>query len=123
MENPFGIDNPFLYATKHLAIASHLLQIVLAPLAVFFCVTLFRRHRAVAWLLIGGVFFEPLARVVMRTLRGGPFLAYKSASAGSDGITGVTYHMNFPILYMVAVAGLFMLVRASAKSSGGAPCV
>jgi hypothetical protein len=51
----------------------------------------------------------------MRAIRGRPLLAYKTVSADSDGIMQVSYRMDFPFLYIIAVAGLFMLVRESQK--------
>ena len=98
-----------------LAIISHLLHFVLAILAVYFCVSLFRRHRECGWLLVSVVFLEPFVLLLMRAIRGRPLLAYKSVSAGSDGIMQVSYRMDFPFLYIIAVIGLFMLVRDSQK--------
>ena len=98
-----------------LAIISHLLHFVLAILAIYFCVTLFRRHRACGWLLVSAVFLEPFVLLFMRAIRGRPLLAYKTVSAGSDGIMQVSYRMDLPFLYIIAVAGLFMLVRDSQK--------
>jgi hypothetical protein len=98
-----------------LAIISHLLRYVLAILAVYFCVTLFRQRRACGWLFVSAVFLEPFVLLVMRAVRGSPLLAYKTVSAGSDGIMLVGYRMDFPFLYIIAVVGLFMLVRDSQK--------
>ena len=97
------------------AIISHLLHFVLAILAVYFCVTLYRRHHACGWLLVSAVFLEPFLLLVMRAIRGRPLLVYKTMAAGSDGIAQVSYRMDFPFLYIVAVIGLFMLVRHSQK--------
>ena len=98
-----------------LAIISHLLHFVLAILAIYFCVTLFHRHRACGWLLVSAVFLEPFVLLLMRAIRGRPLLAYKTVSAGADGIMQVSYRMDFPFLYLIAVIGLFMLVRDSQK--------
>jgi hypothetical protein len=100
-----------------LVITLHLLRFALAILAVGFCVTLFRRHHACGWLFVSAVFYEPFALLAMRAIRGRPLLAYKTVSAGSDGVMQVSYHADFPILYIVAVIGLFMLVRGSQKKT------
>ena len=98
-----------------LAITSHLLHYVLAVLAIYFCVTLFRRSRACGWLLVSAVFLEPFFLLVMRVIHGRPLLAYKTTSLGADGIMQISYRMDFPFCYIVAVVGLFMLVRESQK--------
>jgi hypothetical protein len=98
-----------------LAISSHLVRYVLSILAVYFCITLFLRRRALGWLLVSALFLEPFLLLVMRAIHGRPLLAYKTVSAGSDGVMQASYHMDFSFLYLVAVIGLFMLVRGSQK--------
>ncbi len=99
-----------------LAIISHLLHYVLAILAVYFCIMLFRRGRALGWLLISAVFLEPFLLLVVRVIRGRQLLAYKTVSTGSDGIMQISYRMDFPFLYIVSVVGLFLLVRETQKN-------
>ena len=101
--------------TEALAIFSHLLHYVLAVAAVYFCVTLFRRGRGLGWLLLSAVFCEPFYLLFMRAIRGRPLLAYKSVSAGSDGIMQVSYRLDFPFLYILAVIELFLLFRQSQR--------
>jgi len=96
-----------------LAIISHILHFVLAIVAICFCVTLFRRHRACGWLMLSAVFLEPFVLLLMRSIRGRSLLAYKTVSTGSDGIMEISYRVDFPFLYIVAVIGLFMLARRS----------
>jgi hypothetical protein len=98
-------------AMESLAIISHLLHFAFAILAVYFCVVLFRRHRAWGWLLVSAVFLQPFVLLVMRAIRGYPLLAYKTAAAGSDGMMQISYRLDFPFLYLITVAGLFMLAR------------
>lgn len=100
-----------------LAIISHLLHFVLALSAIYFCVTLFRRHRACGWLLVSAVFLEPFVSLFMRAIRGRSLLAYKTVSAGAEGIAQITYRVDFPFLYTIAVVGLFLLVRDSQKNT------
>jgi hypothetical protein len=108
MENNF-----FFFSIKGLAIASQILQLLLAGLACFWSATLFRRNGSLGWLLLGGVFLEPFALVAMRMLRGGPWLAYKTMSAGADGVMNVTYRVDFRFFYIISVFGLFLLTRTS----------
>ncbi len=98
-----------------LAIISHLLHYVLATLAVACCVTLFRRHRAVGWIFVSAVFAEPFLLLAMRAIRGLALLPYKTMTTDADGILQVSYRMNFPFLYLVAVAGLLLLVREARR--------
>jgi hypothetical protein len=90
-----------------LAIISHLLHYVLAVAALYFCITLFRRRRVWGWLLLSAVFLEPFYLLFARAIRGRPLLAYKSVSAGSDGIMQVSYRLDFPFFYILAVLGFF----------------
>jgi len=95
-----------------IAIISHLLHYALAVVAVSFCVILFRRHRLVGWLFLSAVFLEPFLLLVMRGFRGLPLLRYKTiCDVGPDGVQQMSYNIDFPFLYMLAVAGLFMIAR------------
>ena len=88
----------------------------MAILAIYFCITLFRRHGACGWLLLGAVFLEPFVLLIMRAIHGHPLLTYKTMSAGSDGIGVISYKVDFPVLYIISVIGLFLLVRQSQKT-------
>jgi len=98
-----------------IAITSHLLHYILASLAVTFCIMLFRHYRQVGWLLVCEVFLEPFAVLLMRAIRGRPLLPYRTMGAGPDGIMHVNYSMDFPVLYILAVVGLFLLVRETRR--------
>ena len=100
-----------------IAIISHLVHYALAILAMILCVTLFLRQHQVGWLLVGAVFVEPLLLLVMRAFRGHPLFSYKTQALGSDGILHVNYQMDFPVLYILAVVGLFLLVRGHRSTS------
>jgi hypothetical protein len=94
-----------------LALFSHLLHYVLAVVAVYLCVTLYRRHRQCGWLLVSAVFLEPFVLMLMRAVRGRPLLRYSTSGPAVDGADQLTYNVDFPVLYILAVVGLFMLVR------------
>jgi hypothetical protein len=104
---------------QSLAIISHLLHYALAVAGVYFCITLFRQRRVFGWLLLSAVFLEPLVLLVMRVFRGRSLLPYKTTALGPDGIAEVSYRMNLPFFYILAVVGLFMLVRESRKKMAG----
>jgi hypothetical protein len=95
-----------------LAIISHLLHYALALAALYCCVTLFRRQRQVGWLFVSAVFLEPFVLLLMRAFHSRPLLRYKTiGDVGPDGVLNISYNFNFPFLYILAVAGLFILVR------------
>ena len=94
-----------------LAIISHLLHYFLAVAALYFCIALFRRQRVWGWLLLSAIFLEPFYLLLMRAIRGRPLLPYKVVSAGSDGIMQVSYRLDFPFFYVLAVVGLFLVFR------------
>jgi hypothetical protein len=101
------------------AIISHLLHYVLAAAALYFCVTLYRHRRVWGWLLLSTVFLEPFYLLFVRAIRGRPLLTYKSVSAGSDGIMQVSYRLDFPFFYILAVLGLFLIFRQAQTKIGG----
>ena len=96
-----------------IAIISYLLHYVLAVVAVILCVKLFRRRCQFGWLLVGAVFLEPLALLVMRAFRGRPLLSYETQTLGSDSVLHVNYRLDFPVLYILGVIGLFLLFRGT----------
>lgn len=115
-----GVPEPGRQTTMEaLVIISHLLQYVLAVAALYFCIMLFRRRRFWGWLLLSAIFLEPFYLLFARAIRGRPMLAFKSVSEGSDGITEVTYSLNFPFFYILAVLGLFLLFRQAQMKIGG----
>ena len=100
-----------------IAIISHLLHYALAVVAAILCVRLFRRQRQFGWLLVGVVFLEPLLLLAMRAFRGRPLLSYETQTVGSDGVLHITYRLDFPVLYILAVIGLFMLFREARRGT------
>jgi hypothetical protein len=100
------------------AIISHLLPYVLAIFAVYLCIALFRQRRAFGWLFLSAVFLEPFLKLIICAFRGRPLLPYRTISVGSDGIMQVSYRMDFPFLSILAVVGLFMLLRESQNKDG-----
>jgi hypothetical protein len=71
------------------------------------------------WLFVSAIFLEPFYLLVVRAIRGRPLLAYKTVSAGSDSFMHVTYRWDFPLFYILAVVGLFLLFRQSQRKIGG----
>lgn len=103
-----------------LAIIPHLLEFALGIIAVYCCVTLFRRQRSFGWLLLGTIFLEPFILTSIRAIHGHhPLLAYKTMSAGSDGLMHLTCRVDFLFLYIIAVIGLFMLIRSAQENVRG----
>jgi hypothetical protein len=100
-----------------IAIISHLLHYVLAVVAVILCVLLFWRQHQLGWLLVGAVFLEPLILLAIRAYRGRPLLSYKTQALGSDGVLHINYQWDFPVLYILAVIGLFLLVREASRGT------
>jgi hypothetical protein len=98
-----------------LAITSHLLRYLAAALAIYLCLALFRRDKAWGWLLLSAVFLEPFTLLLVRAFRGQAVLTYKSMAVGSDGVMQVTYRMDFPLLHLLAVVGLFWLAGSPAR--------
>ena|SRR5690242_1807905 len=96
---------------KALAIISQLLPLVLAILAIVFCVILYRHYRHVAWLILGAAYLEPFWYLAMRAVHGRPLLYYMSVGTGPDGSTAIHYRITFPFFYIVTAIGLFLLVQ------------
>jgi hypothetical protein len=94
-----------------IAIISNLLRYFLALAALVFCVMLFRHYRKIGWLLVGAVFLEPVVQLALRAAQGWPLLPYKRIVPSTDNLLHVEYTWDFPILYLLAVVGLFLLVR------------
>ena len=100
-----------------LAIASHLSRYVLAAAAVYFCIHLFRHYHRKGWLLLGVLFLEPFCLLVIRFAKHRPLLAYRAIGQGEGGVSELTYRMDFPLFYIVAVVGLFLLFRETRHDS------
>jgi hypothetical protein len=98
-----------------LAIILQLLRFVLAALAVYFCVALFRQHRRAGWLLLSALFAEPFLELVLRLLKGGAFFTTQTTRSAEGDILHVTYRLQLPILYYVAFIGLFILFREARR--------
>ena len=94
-----------------LAIISQLSVYALALLAVALCVMLFRRSQQPAWLLVCVVFIQPICGLVMRAINGRPLLHFMSAQVTPDGLQRIRYTVEFPVFSLVAIIGLFLLVR------------
>lgn len=75
---------------ESLALFSHLLHYVLAVVAVYFCVTLYRRHRQCGWLLVSAVFLEPFVLMLTRAVRDRPLLRYQTSGPAEDGVGQLT---------------------------------
>jgi hypothetical protein len=60
---------------------------------------------------VSGVFLEPFVLMLMRAVRDRPLLRYRTSGPAVDGVGQLTYNVDFPVLYILAVVGLFMLVR------------
>jgi hypothetical protein len=102
-----------------IAIISHLLRYVLAVTGIILCVILFRRRRQCGWLLIGAIFLEALVPLVGRVLHGSPLLFYKTQTVGSDGVAQINYRFDFPICYILAVIGLYLIFREIQDGKSG----
>jgi TRAP-type mannitol/chloroaromatic compound transport system permease small subunit len=94
-----------------LAIISQLSVYALSLLAVALCVTLFRRSQQPAWLFVSVVFIQPLCALVIRAIHGRPLLHFMSAQVSPDGLQRIRYTVEFPVFSLVAIIGLFILVR------------
>jgi hypothetical protein len=94
-----------------LAVLSQLSVYALSLLAVALCVMLFRRSQQPAWLLVSVVFIQPICALVMRVIHGRPLLHFMSAQVTPDGLQQIRYTVEFPVFSLVAIIGLYLLVR------------
>jgi hypothetical protein len=95
-----------------LAIIAAVSYYVFAFLAVALCVVLFRHYRQYGWLLVGVAFIQPIWLLAVRLIHGRPLLYYITATTEApDGSIRHDYHIGFPILHIVAIIGLYLLVR------------
>lgn len=103
------------------AITSHLLHFVVALLAIWCCILLFRHHRQRGWILLAAIFLEPFVLLVMRAIRARPLLPYRTYGGVVDGALQVNYRIDFPVLLIVAAVGLWMLVRHARREAANNP--
>jgi hypothetical protein len=94
-----------------LAIIAAVSYYVFAFLAVALCVILFRHYRQYGWLLVGVAFIQPIWLLAVRLIHGRPLLYYITATTAPDGSIKTGYHIGFPVFHIVAIIGLYFLVR------------
>ena len=94
-----------------IAIISQLSQYIFAALAVIFCVVLYRRQRQFGWLLVSVAFIQPFYALILRAIHGRPLLTYMTVGSTSGGLQTVSYRIDFPFFYIVAIIGLYLLVQ------------
>jgi hypothetical protein len=84
---------------------------VFAIIGVTLCVILFRHYRQLGWLLVSVAFGQPIYFLFWRIIRGRPLLYYITATTAPDGSIKEFYRIDFPIYFIVAIIGLYLLVR------------
>ena len=94
-----------------LAIIAAASYYVFAFIALALCVILFRHYRQYGWLLVSVAFIQPIWTLAMRLLCGQPLLYYITATTTPDGSIKTGYHIAFPAFHIVAIIGLYLLVR------------
>ena len=94
-----------------LAIIAATSYYVFAIIGVTLCVILFRHYRQYAWLLVSVAFGQPIWFLFWRLIHGRPLLYYITATTAPDGSIRQGYHIDFPVFFIVAIIGLYLLVR------------
>jgi hypothetical protein len=104
--------------------AVYVSRFVLGAAAIALCVLLFRRSRNVGWLCLGVLFSEPFYLLALRIVQGRRIFPYvMSGGSTPGGAQELTIRFEIPILYILAVVGLFLLYRRAQRGtneSGGA---
>jgi hypothetical protein len=85
---------------------------VLAAIAIYLCVMLFRNYRNFGWLLLGCAFLFPFIFLAMRAALGRPLLTYRRYGTPIDGVPTLVVNWEFPGFYLIVVAALLLLLRA-----------
>ena len=94
-----------------IAIISQLSYYIFGALAVVLCVVLFRRQRQFGWLLVSVAFIQPFYALLMRAIHGRPLLTYMTVGRSPEGFQQISYRIEFPVFYIVAIIGLYLLVQ------------
>lgn len=94
-----------------IAITTQLSRYLFAALAVALCIMLFRRERQFGWLLVSVAFIPSFYALLMRAIHGRPLLTYMSSGTSPEGFARIGYRVDFPIFYLVAIIGLYLLVQ------------
>jgi hypothetical protein len=94
-----------------IAIISLLSYYVSALLAVALCVMLFRQSRQRGWLLVSVAFMQPFWVLLSRAIHGRQLFTYMTVGVAPDGSQRISYRVDFPVFYVVAIIGLYLLVR------------
>src|SRR3954453_22191186 len=99
------------------AIFLQVLKYGVSVLGVRYCMMLFRQYRQPAWLLIGPLFAEPWFLLILRAVRGQTWFVYRRFSSDALSHATVTYVMEFQVLQIMALLGLYLLVRQSREAA------
>jgi len=102
-----------------LAIIAATSYYVFAIIGVTLCVILFRHYRQYAWLLVSVAFGQPIWFLFWRVIHGRPLLYYITATTAPDGSIRQGYRIDFPIFFIVAIIGLYLLVRKTRHETSG----
>jgi hypothetical protein len=78
---------------------------------VAFCGVLFRRSRQRGWLLVSVAFMQPFWTLLLRAIHGRQLFTYMTVGVAPDGSQRINYRVDFPVFYVVAIIGLYLLVR------------
>ena len=94
-----------------IAIIFYLSYLVSAALAIYLCVILFRHYHQFGWLLVSVTFLQPFWLLLLRAINGHVALSYMTVGVAADGSQKINYRIDFPIFYVVAIIGLYLLVK------------
>ena len=100
-----------------ISIISQLSYYVASLVAVTLCVILFRQSRQRGWLLVSVAFIQPFWLLLTRIIYGRPLLYYITMTTASDGSLKTSYRIEFPFFYIVAIIGLYLLVKKTRQET------
>jgi hypothetical protein len=100
-----------------IAIIFYLSYLVSAALAIYFCVILFRHYRQIGWLLVSVTFLQPFWLLFVRAIHGHVALSYMTVVVAPDGSQKIGYRIDFPVFYVVAIIGLYLLVKKTCRET------
>jgi hypothetical protein len=114
---PVGLKMDFdIY--RIIAATLYISRYPLAAAAIIFCILLFRRSRNAGWLCLGVLFTEPFFLFIVRLIHGRRLLPFETMGGVTpDGAQQITLAWDFPIVYLFAVLGLFLLHRGVRQGS------
>jgi hypothetical protein len=98
-----------------IAIISYLSYLVFALLAVILCVILFRYSRQRGWLLVSVTFLQPFWLLFIHAIQGRHLLPYMTVVTAPDGSQRTSVPIDFPVFYIVAIIGLYLLVQKARR--------